>query len=94
MFSFFAKKSLPAAVLSAGALSGCLSYSPQELGGLSDYQLCKLNTVQRVNIAEASKRSLAGELDRRKEDCRTHHAAIKAQLDEDLYDRTYRNQSP
>jgi hypothetical protein len=76
------------------ALSGCVTYGPQQLSAMSSYQLCELDAVQRVNLAPATREQLAAELARRNEDCRAHLPKIQQALAHDLYERTYFNQSP
>lgn len=75
-------------------LSGCLTYGPSQLGAMSTYDICETQAIQAANMTEESRRLVRSELERRKESCAPHQAAIRAQLAEDLYDRTYRNQSP
>jgi hypothetical protein len=73
---------------------GCVSYAPGELAAISDYELCKIEAVQRPNLSAASRSALENELARRKENCVAHRPAIQAQLAAELYERTYFNQSP
>ena len=76
------------------ALAGCISYGAPQLETMSTLDLCETHVVQRVNLSRATRDAVQSEIDRRKVDCRSQLAAIKARHDEDLYDRTYRNQSP
>lgn len=83
-----------AALLAALALGSCLSYESQELAAIPALDLCEMQTTYRVNLSLDSRRQLERELQRRDADCAVHAAEIKARRDEELYDRTYRNQSP
>ena len=61
---------------------------------MSSYNLCELQSTQRLNLTEESKRALRSELDRRKENCSSHLAGIRARQQEELDLRTYGMQSP
>ena len=76
------------------ALAGCINYGAPQLETMSALDLCETHVVQRVNLSRATREAVQSEIDRRKVDCRSQLAAIKARHDEDLYDRTYHNQSP
>ena len=76
------------------ALAGCISYGAPQLSAMSTLDLCETHLVQRVNLSRATREAVESEIERRKVDCRSQVAAIKARHEEDLYDRTYRNQSP
>lgn len=76
------------------AASGCVSYAPAELAAMSHYELCRLETVQRVNLTAPARERLDSELAGRSVNCTAYVPAIQAQLAADLYERTYFNQSP
>ena len=76
------------------ALAGCLNYGAPQLSAMSPLDLCETHMIQRVNLSRTAREAVENEIERRKVDCRSQVAAIKARHDEDLYDRTYRNQSP
>ena len=76
------------------ALAGCVSYGPENVAALPTYDICELQVNQAINLTDTSQRLLQTELARRKESCAPHLSAIKRARDEELYDRTYRNQSP
>jgi hypothetical protein len=75
-------------------LVGCLSYSTRQIDVMSTLDLCEQQTFYRVNLSEATREQIRSELQRRKTDCSSEQAAIQARRAEDLYDRTYRTQSP
>jgi hypothetical protein len=81
-------------VLVPFTVTGCINYGAPQLEAMSTLDLCETHIVQRVNLSGPTREAVQSELDRRKVDCRSQLAAIKARHDEDLYDRTYRNQSP
>jgi prophage tail gpP-like protein len=83
-----------AALLPTLGLGGCLVYGSQQLAATPTLELCEMQITYRVNLSDDSRRSLERELQRRNADCTVHAADIKARRDEELYDRTYRNQSP
>jgi hypothetical protein len=88
-------RSFPWALIAAPlALNGCVSFETHELAAMSTLDLCETHVVQRVNLSTVARQRVESELERRKVDCRSQLAAIKARQDEDLYDRMYRNQSP
>ena len=61
---------------------------------MSTYEICALEINQGPNLTHGSRALMQSELARRKEDCAPHMRRIQAERDEELYDRTYRNQSP
>jgi len=79
---------------SACALAGCTSYAPSQVASMRTYEICQLQVEQGPNLTETSRRLLLSELDRRKETCAAHRQAIQTRRDENLYEWTYRNQSP
>ena len=83
-----------ALVILLAVVSGCMTYGPQQVSRMSTYDICETQVGQGWNLDDESKRALQTELDRRKESCAPHRTAIRAQRDEELYDRMYRNQSP
>jgi hypothetical protein len=89
-----AMRSALALVSVAFIAGGCMNLDPQRVSGMSSYQICELDTVQRANLTPAARQQLASELARRQEDCRAHQPAIQAYIDWDLNERTYFNQSP
>jgi len=83
------------AILSlAVTVSGCQTYAPSQVSAMSTYDICELQALQTPNLTEESRRLVRSELERRKDTCAPHQAAIKVQRDKDLYDQTYGNQSP
>ena len=76
----------------AAALAGCMGYAPRDIAALPTAELCWLEATQRVNLSEESRRLLASELAARKERCDA--AAIAQRQRDELYERTYLNQSP
>jgi hypothetical protein len=88
------RSGLPGCVLLLAKLSACASYTPQQMGAMSDYQLCRLDTVYRASLSQESAGRLRAELERRREDCTKHQSAIRAQLDYELDEAMYGGQSP
>ena len=86
--------SISSATLLAAICCGCVSYGQREVAAMSSYEICALQVNQSWSLAEPTRQLLGAELQRRKEGCAAHQPAIQAQRAEDLYDRTYRNQSP
>ena len=82
------------AVGAAAALSGCLSYSPQQFSAMSSYDLCDLQHYQRMNFTAAGRAALDAELKRRNESCRGLIAQIERDHADDEYDRMNNRQSP
>ena len=82
------------ALLVAVATTGCLSYAPAQVSAMSSLEICDLQLNQSPNMTDETQRLLRSELERRKETCAQHRAAIQARRDEELYDLTYGNQSP
>lgn len=76
------------------ALSGCLSYSPQQYSSFSSYDLCELHHYQSPNLTAAARAALADELRRRNENCGSLLAQIRRDHEDDYYDRMYNRQSP
>lgn len=74
--------------------SGCQSYAPSRVSAMSTYDICELQALQNPNLTEEARRLMRSELERRKETCAPHQAAIRAQQDKDLYDQMYGGQSP
>jgi len=83
---------LPA--LLAASLPGCVTYPAGALAGLSSLELCELRENQGINLSEETRRTLASELQRRNDDCRSHAAAVAARRAEALYLDMYGRQSP
>jgi hypothetical protein len=83
-----------AALALSPLLAGCLSYGLNQVSAMSSYDLCALQAEQRMNLTSESQRLVQSEIDRRKENCARYAGAIQTQRSEDLYDRTYRTQSP
>lgn len=83
-----------AALLLPLAFPACVSHSPSRVSSMSTYEVCELQAMQGANMTEESRRLVRSELERRKQTCAPHQAAIRMQRDEELYDRTYRTQSP
>ena len=82
------------ALAAAAGLTGCLSYSPQQISSMSSDDLCDLQRYQQMNLTAAGKASLEAELQRRKESCSGLVAQIDKDHADDEYDRMYNRQSP
>ena len=76
------------------SLGACVSYGPAEVSRMSTYKICSTQINQGSGIAESSRRLLQSELERRKEGCASHRAAIQRARDDTLYDYMYGQQSP
>ena len=81
-------------VISASALAACATYGPADVAAMSTYDICSIQLNQGSALADSSRHLLQSELDRRKESCQPHRAAIQAERDARLYDLTYGQQSP
>ena len=76
------------------AFTGCVSYSPSNVGSMSTLEICELQAEQAPNLTADSKRLLESEVARRKESCSTYATAIASRRAADVYRWTYGNQSP
>jgi hypothetical protein len=88
------KARLAAAFAGAIALTGCVSYSPSNVGSMSTLEICELQVEQAPNLTAESKRLLESEVGRRKESCSAYAPAIASRKAADIYRWTYGNQSP
>ena len=88
------KMRLPLCLCLVAAISGCITYAPQEARALSTYSICETEVNQGPNLAEDTRRLLQAELARRKESCGPHAPAINAARQREFYDQVYGNQSP
>ena len=75
-------------------LGACVSYGPAEVSRMSTYEICSSQINQGSGIAESSRGLLQSELERRKENCASHRAAIQRERDDKLHYYTYGQQSP
>ena len=73
----------------SAAIGGCVSYSSTQLSAMPTVDLCELADVQRTNMTADTKRALESELQRRKDNCGNHAAAVaerrQAFLDREMY---------
>ena len=85
---------LPVALAAALTLAGCVTYSEKQVAAMSSYDVCEALAEQRMNLTAESERALRKRVETNKIACERYNATIEARRAEELYDRTYRNQSP
>ena len=72
--------------------SGCVSYAPARVAAMSTYRICEAQVGQ--NLTEETRGLMRSELERRKETCAPHLAAIQAQREDDFNEQVYGKASP
>ena len=82
------------AVALCAMLSGCISYSPREVGAMSAYDLCEAQLYSRINLTAETRARVSEETQRRKEDCSRQRPAIEADRELEVHRAMYENSGP
>jgi hypothetical protein len=77
------------AVAGAALATGCVTYSPQQLSGMSGIDLCEVQAEQSFNLAAETRQAIQAELSRRNETCMQHSAELTARRDERMHQLVY-----
>jgi len=75
--------------LAAALLGACTSYSPAQLSAMSAVDLCELQHMQGPNLSREAKQTIAGELQRRNDNCRNHAVEVSKRYEAFIARETY-----
>ena len=70
-------------------VAGCVSYSPQQLSGMSTVDLCELGQMQGPNLSPETKSAMQSELSRRGESCSKYSAVLAQRYADFMHRETY-----